>query len=42
MFSFNQEDINAKKTLNEQPTAEVGRETKNETHPQDNRAERTD
>jgi hypothetical protein len=36
MFSFNQEDINAKKTLNEQLTVGVGREIKDETHPQDN------
>lgn len=35
---FNKEDIYAKKTLQEQPASQVGREIKNETHPQDNRA----
>jgi hypothetical protein len=46
MFSFKEEDIYEKKALNEQPASipaqwsgsELGRETKNETHPQDNRA----
>jgi hypothetical protein len=37
MSSFNEEDIDEKENAQEQPTTQVGREIKNETHPQDNR-----